>query len=295
MSSIKLLSPAKVNLVLEVLGSRKDGYHEIRSIIQPVSIFDEVGLDLEEGEGIELESSGLSIPEGDENTAWRAAKFFLDESGLKHKIKISMRKFIPSGAGLGGGSGNAAAVLTGLNRLTNALSEEQLHIIAAKIGADVPFFLRSLTSKIEGMGERISVLRDFPNFHYVILCPNIHTSTEQVYKKWDELNGEGDDKKHRSEENFDVLVEQFCDRAIEPPLHNDLEQAAISLHPEIKSFKEILISLGLKSVLMSGSGSSVFALFRTEDEAYGIYDYLKTSPTFKVFLASAVKGWHRVV
>ncbi len=139
------------------------------------------------------------------------------------------------------------------------------------------------------------MLRDFPNYHYVVLCPNIHTSTEQVYKKWDVLNPSGEHNADRSERDFDTLIEQFSDKAIEPPLHNDLEQAAISLHPEIKSLKEILSSLGLKSVLMSGSGSSVFALFRTKDEAYGIYDYLKTSPTFKVFLASAVKGWHRVV
>ena len=294
MSSIKLLSPAKVNLTLEVLGLREDGYHEIRSIIQPVSIFDEVSLDIEEGSGIELGSSGLTIPIGEENTAWRAAELFIEQSGLERKIKIFIRKFIPSGAGLGGGSGNAAAVLVGLNRLTTALSEEQLLAIASKIGADVPFFIRSLTAKIEGVGDQISVLRDFPNFHYVVLCPNIHASTEQVYNKWDELSGV-DQASSRTVDDLDKKIEQFSNAEITPPLHNDLEEAAISLHPEIKSFKEILLSLGLKSVLMSGSGSAVFALFRSEDKAYEIYDYLKTSPTFKVFLASAVKGWHRVI
>ncbi len=291
MRSIKLLSPAKINLTLELLGLRTDGYHEIRSIIQPVSLFDEVSIDIEEGSGIELESSGISIPVGDDNLAWKAAELFLKESALESKIKIFIRKNIPLGTGLGGGSGNAAAVLIGLNRLTKALSEEKLFKIAPLIGADVAFFIRSQTAIMEGIGDRIKVLRDFPDFHYVILCPNIHTSTEQVYKKWDEINS--DDQ--NINENYDETIKQFSDSKITLPLQNDLEKAAISIHPEIKSFKEILYALGLESVLMSGSGSSVFALFRSEDEALEIYDYLKTSPTFKVFLASTVKGWHRVI
>ena len=294
MSSIKLLSPAKVNLTLEILGLRPDGYHDIRSIIQPISLFDEVIINYEEGTGIELETSGIETPSGKENLAWRAADLFLKESGLDHKIKITIKKHIPLGAGLGGGSGNAAAVLIGLNRLTKALSEKKLSKIAPTIGADVAFFIRLQTAIMEGIGDRISVIRDFPDFHYVILYPNIHTSTEQVYKKWDELNDTGHTLQNSSNQNYDELAKQFYDK-IEPPLQNDLEEAAISIHPEIKSFKEILYSLGLKSVLMSGSGSSVFALFRSEDEALEIYEYLKTSPTFKVFLASTVKGWHRVI
>lgn len=292
MSSIKLLSPAKVNLTLEILGLRPDGYHEIRSIMQPISLFDEVIIELGEGTGIELESSGIETPSGKENLAWRAAELFLKESGLEHKIKISIKKRIPPGAGLGGGSGNAAAVLVGLSRATRALSEAELLKIAPRIGADVAFFVRSQTALIEGVGDKVTTLRDFPVFHYVILCPNIHSSTEQVYKKWDELDG---NKTESRRDRVNEVVEMFSDNTESPPLQNDLEQAAISLHPEIKSFKEILLSLGLKSVLMSGSGSSVFAIFRDEDEAYEIYDYLKTSPTFKVFLASTVKGWHKVI
>ena len=156
MSSITLLSPAKINLTLEVLGVRTDGYHEIRSIIQPIDLFDEVSLDVEEGEGIEIESSGVSIPTGKDNLAWRAAELFLQKSGINRKINIFIRKRIPLGAGLGGGSSNAAAVLTGLNRITNALSEDDLYEIAPKIGADVPFFIRSLTASMEGIGEKLS-------------------------------------------------------------------------------------------------------------------------------------------
>jgi len=295
MNSVKLLSPAKINLTLEILGVRHDGYHEIRSILQPIDLFDEISIQVEEGEGIDLESSGIAVPLGKDNLAWRAAELFLQKSGLKLKIQIFIKKRIPVGAGLGGGSSNAASVLIGLNRVTKALSEDDLFNLAPKIGADVPFFIRSRTAIMEGVGEKINGLRDFPTFHYVILCPNIHTSTEQVYKKWDELNDSNPNKAYSSQSDLEEIVLKFIDNKLDPPLKNDLEQAAISLHPEIKSFKEILTSLELKSVLMTGSGSAVFALFRTKEKASEIYEYLKTSPTFKVFLASGIRGWHRLI
>ncbi|MCH7519041.1 MAG: 4-(cytidine 5'-diphospho)-2-C-methyl-D-erythritol kinase [Candidatus Dadabacteria bacterium] len=295
MSSITLLSPAKINLTLEVLGVRTDGYHEIRSIIQPIDLFDEVSIDVEEGEGIEIESSGVSIPTGKDNLAWRAAELFLQKSGINRKINIFIRKRIPLGAGLGGGSSNAAAVLTGLNRITNALSEDDLYKIAPKIGADVPFFIRSLTASMEGIGEKLSIIKEFPIFHYVILCPNLHTSTPEVYKKWDELNLADQNNIAHAEYNLEGCIKKFIDKNGDLPLQNDLEGPAISVHPEIASYKKMLTSLDIKSVLMTGSGSAVYAVFRSEEEAFEMYEYLKTSPTFQVFLASGIKGWHRLI
>jgi len=295
MSSITLLSPAKINLTLEVLGVRADGYHEIRSIIQPVSLFDEVSIEVEEGEGIEIESSGVPIPSGKDNLAYRAAELFFQKSGVNLKTKIFIKKKIPLGAGLGGGSGNAAAVLIGLNRITKALSEDDLFKIGPKIGADVPFFIRSLTATMEGIGEKIRILKEFPILHYVILCPNLQTSTQQVYKKWDELNSVDQNKITSSQNNLEECINKFTDKKGELPLQNDLEEPAVSLHPEIASYKQILTSLDVKSAQMTGSGSAVYAVFRSEDEAFEIYDYLKTSPTFQVFLASGIKGWHRLI
>jgi len=291
MNSVKLLSPAKINLTLDILGVRPDGYHELRSIVQPIDLFDEIKIETEEGRGVELTSSGISVPLDKTNLAWRAAELFLEKSGLELKIKISIRKQIPPGAGLGGGSGNAAAVLIGLSRITKTLTEQELLKLALNLGADVPFFIRSQTALMEGVGEKIIPLRNFPLFHYVILCPNIHTSTEEVYKKWDELINRDIVQK----ESIDESIQQFSVRRLDPPLKNDLESAAISLHPEIKAYKQILTSLGLESVSMTGSGSAVYAVFRTLEEAYEIYDYLNTSPTFKVFLASGIKGWHRLL
>ncbi|MEM7008422.1 MAG: 4-(cytidine 5'-diphospho)-2-C-methyl-D-erythritol kinase [Thermodesulfobacteriota bacterium] len=294
MSYIKLLSPAKVNLTLEILGLRQDGYHELRSIIQPVNLFDEVQIELEEGSGIDLDSNGLDIPKGSDNLAWKAADLFIKASGLESRVKIFIKKQIPQGAGLGGGSSNAGAVLVGLSRLTKALSEQELANIAPQLGADVSFFIRSQSAVMEGIGEKITTLREFPSFHYVIVCPNIHSSTQEVYQKWDELNNQKQIETI-SDEDFNKHIEDFNNKDVEPPLQNDLEPAAMALYPEIKAYKEILSSLGLKSVLMSGSGSCVFALFREEDEANEIYEYLKTSPTFRVFLAKTVKGWHKLI
>lgn len=291
MNLVTLLSPAKVNLTLEIQRLREDGYHEIRSIIQPIDLFDEVSIEIRKGDGIELESSGISIPKDKTNLAWRAAELFLNTSEIRSNIKIFIKKRIPAGAGLGGGSGNAAAVLIGLNRLTQTFSELELLKIAIKLGADVPFFIRSQSAVIEGIGEKLNTLRTFPILYYVILFPNIHTSTELVYKKWDELN------KTRNNNNVSIedTIKQFSNRSKSLPLQNDLEIAAMTLHPEIKAYKQILTSLGIESVLMTGSGSAVYAAFRSQEEAYEIYEYLNTSPTFQVFLASGIKGWHRLI
>ncbi len=295
MGTINLLSPAKINLTLEILGVRANGYHELRSIMQPIDFFDEVRLDVEDGEGVSIESSGIEIPLDSENLAWKAAEKYLGESGLSLSVKIHIKKRIPPGSGLGGGSGNAAAVLVGLNKLTNALTEEKLLNIASTIGADVPFFIRSQTCVAEGIGEKITLLRDFPIFYYLVLCPKLQVSTQEIYKKWDKLHTSQDQKSLMAKgPDIQETVSMFRDSTT-PPLRNDLEEAAISLYPEIGSYKKILSSMGAESVLMTGSGSAVYALFKDEDEAVDAYDYLKTSPTFKSVLAGGIKGWHFVI
>ncbi len=293
MSSITLLSPAKVNLTLEVLGRRPDGYHEIRSLLQPVDLFDELTIETTGGDGIKISSSGIEIPQGEDNLAWKAAHMFLSESGIDTGLAISIKKKIPPGSGLGGGSGNAAAVLMGLNRLTGALTEEALFGMAPRLGADVAFFLRSVTSLTEGIGERITVIKDFPLLYYVILCPSLHVSTADVYAKWDELNKEIPEDKSGSD--IYEIIERFKGETGDFPLRNDLEAPAFELHPEIKAFRQILSSSGVKNVLMTGSGSAVYAVFRDEFDAYEMYEYLKTSPTFRVFFATGIRGWHRLI
>lgn len=294
MSAINLLSPAKVNLTLEILGLRPDGYHELRSIMQPIDFFDEVRIETSEGEGITLECSGIEVPEDETNLAWRAADSYLRESGMNLGIRINIKKRIPTGAGLGGGSGNAASVLVGLNKLTGALNENKLLAIASGIGSDVPFFIRSQTALVEGMGEKVKALKDIPLFYYLVLCPKLHVSTKEVYKKWDELNGGGASSSSIEEAlDLEETTEMFSKG--NPQLKNDLEAPAVELYPEIGSYKKILSSMGAEHVMMTGSGSSVFALYKSGDDALDAYEYLKTSPTFKLVLASGIKGWHFVI
>ncbi|HXG30566.1 MAG TPA: 4-(cytidine 5'-diphospho)-2-C-methyl-D-erythritol kinase [Thermodesulfobacteriota bacterium] len=288
MKSITLLSPAKINLTLEILGKRPDGYHEIRSIIQPVNLFDEMTIELEEGEGIEIKSTGFDVPLGERNLAWKAAHIFINEIGLKLKVRISIKKRIPVGAGLGGGSGNASAVLVGMNRLTGSLSKDELITLSPRIGADVAFFIHCRSGVVQGIGERVTLIRDFPLFYYVLINPGFQVPTNRVYELWDEVGRE--DITHVGlEETLSLFKRGMF------PLRNDLERAATILYPEIMDLKERLISMGAQAVSMTGSGPTVFGVFRDWKKARMIYDYMKDSDTLKVFFVQGISGWHRLV
>ncbi len=284
MSFVKLLSPAKVNLFLRILGKRPDGYHEIQSILQPVSLFDEISLSVESGEGSSLSCSGREMPLGKDNLAVAASHLYLEEAGIQKRVSIGIKKNIPLGAGLGGGSSNAAAVLVGLNRILRKFTDRDLLRMAASLGADVPFFVRSTTSFVEGVGERVGVLSDFPLFHYVILFPGKSLSTREVYERWE--------RPEDPPEKVDPgsLAERF--RRGDFPLENSLETAVFALFPEIFSLKEIFQSLGARFMIVSGSGSSVFSVFGEQREAEEVYEYLGTSSEFDVFLARGINGWH---
>ena len=287
MSSVKLLSPAKVNLFLRILGKRPDGYHELQSILQPVSLFDEISLSVEPGEGVSLSPSGREIPSGRDNLAVAACNLYLEAAEVREKVSIGIKKNIPLGAGLGGGSSNAAAVLVGLNKVLRKFTDRDLLRMAASLGADVPFFIRSTSSFVEGVGERVEVISDFPLFHYVILFPGKNLSTQEVYGMWKSPERSPERAKCAS------LVEQF--RHGDFPVENGLSEAIFGIFPEIDSFREIFRSLGARFVLISGSGSSVFSVFRERREAEEIYEYLETSAEFDVFLARGISGWHFLV
>ena len=287
MRSITLLSPAKVNLTLEVLSKRPDGYHEIRSIIQPVSLFDEVKVVLEEGEGIEIESAGLKMPLGENNLVWKAADIFTKECGLRLKVRISINKKIPLGAGLGGGSGNVAAVLVGMNRLTKKLREEELLRLSPKIGADVAFFIRCRSSIAQGVGEKITWISNFPLFHYVLVNPGFEVSTKRVYELWDEADG-----KTLKQDDLEHTISLF--RKKQFPLRNDLENTTSLIYSEVKGLKERMVSMGAEAVSMTGSGPTIFAVFEDEKKAKRVYDFMKDSKVYKVFLVQGISGWHKL-
>jgi len=292
MNPITLLSPAKINLTFEILGKRPDGYHEIKSIMQPVNLFDHIRIETAEGEGIFLQSRGINIPNDESNLAFKAAQSYLQKSKIRKKISISIEKAIPVGSGLGGGSSNAAAVLVGLNRLLNALDESQLLEISPDLGADVAFFINCQSAFVEGIGEKITILSDFPLFHYVVIYPKFEIPTGEVYEKWDNLQTE--QKGEKMDIEFDGLNQLFINSEEEPPVFNDLERPALELYPVLRTYKQLMQTLEAKSVLISGSGSSVFSVFREEIPAKEVYNYLVSKSDIDTFLLKGISGWHRL-
>ena len=257
---MKFLSPAKVNLHLEVLGKRPDGYHEIQTLMHRVGLFDEVEISLG-GRGIRLVSEGEEVPAGTENLVCRAAQILFEEFGIPGDLQIRLQKRIPVAAGLGGGSSNAATVLRGLNDLLQAgAEEERLMGLGAKIGADVPFFIFQKPALARGMGERLVAVQLPTPLWFLLLVPPFRISTAWAYEFYDRL-GEKKEDPIRLKDSYPDLA------GLLPVLKNDLELAAFSQHPQMAQMKEELLARGAPGALMSGSGPVIFGLFPGKEEA----------------------------
>lgn len=275
---LEISSPAKVNLFLRVCGKRDDGYHEIESLMHPVSLSDNVLLE-PGGKGVEIRCPASDAPEDDSNLASRAAQLFYESLGRKAGLSIRLEKRIPIGAGLGGGSSNAAAVLKGLNVLEDSpFSTAQLAAMGARLGADVPFFVYGKPALATGFGEKITPF-DCMYLHYmVIVYPGFAASTARVYKKCN-LALTRCKKIHRVPDLTGGL------RAVEDLLCNDLEEPAMALYPEITGVKAAFLETGAKGALMSGSGSSVFGLYDSRAQAVAAQERLREiNSRWSVFL-----------
>lgn len=261
------LSPAKVNLVLKVLGKRPDGFHDIFSVMAPVSLCDTLLVSVSAHNGadgssaVTVTTNNPSIPDGPANLAYKAAELILKEAGVNRVVTVHITKRIPAGAGLGGGSSNAAAVLMAINdSLGGPLGDEALRSIAATLGSDVPFFLLKKPALAKGRGEILEPL-ELGKLFFVLINPGFEVSARFAY---DNL------LLTKSGENNTLMYSQFPDYApkdIVKMLVNDLERAVIKAHPEIKALKDRLTGAGALGVLMSGSGPTVFGLFSDEVSA----------------------------
>ncbi|MEE9614598.1 MAG: 4-(cytidine 5'-diphospho)-2-C-methyl-D-erythritol kinase [Thermodesulfobacteriota bacterium] len=259
--SITVSSPAKVNLFLKVLGKREDGYHEIRSLIQPISLSDELTIEAVPGDTVTVTCDSAAVPTGRENLAWRAAELFLERTGLKMAVRIDIVKKIPVAAGLGGGSSNAALVLRGLNELLGTgLGEEELMDIAASIGSDVPFFIPGGPAVVSGRGE-ILEKTTLPAYEYVLINPGFEVSARWAYDNLDLTKKGGDNILLYSGKSLGVP------EGIKAYLYNDLEGGVLKKHQEISILKGLLDGAGALGSLMSGSGPTVFGVFTDGDLA----------------------------
>jgi 4-diphosphocytidyl-2-C-methyl-D-erythritol kinase len=252
---LEILSPAKVNLFLEVIARRSDGYHDIESVMQLVDLCDHVHL-ARKGRGIQVSVVGAELPSGHGNLAYRAAALLMEATGLQAGVHIRLEKRIPVAGGLGGGSSNAAAVLAGLNRLYNlGRSREDLQALGARLGSDVPFFFSGGLALATGRGEVLTPLQPWPPQWLVLANPGVPVSTAWAYReassKLTEWKGRG---------NITAFIVQ--DRLPWPPIwaFNRLETVVLPLRAEVRALKALLEEGGAAPVLMSGSGASVFAV-----------------------------------
>lgn len=257
MKKLQIKAPAKVNYRLDVLGKRADGYHDLRMVMQRVDLCDELEIALSENPGIRVVCGSAGVPDGPGNIAWRAADALVKLSGRQVGIDISIAKKIPVGAGLGGGSSDAASVLMGVNELLElGLSDQRLMEIGVKLGADVPFFIFKKPALAEGIGDQLTALDQVPSLWVVLVNPGIHVSTGWVYQNLQLTNKAPVSIVPRSYSSLDEVCEL---------LSNDLEPVTIGKYPLLSELKELLLSSGARGSLMSGSGSTVFGLF--DDEA----------------------------
>ena len=271
---VRLKAFAKVNYALDVLGLRTDGYHEIRTVMQSISLADEVQLKLA-AEGFEL-TVGPDKPEigpPERNTAYLAWKLLQRLAGEELPVRVTLRKMIPAGAGLGGGSADAAAVLVGLNELFGlGLRDEELREIGAGIGADVPFCISGGTALGEGVGGVLTPLPAPPHHRLVVAKPLRSADTATIYRGYDEARIEG----MQSADPVISALRSGSLSALAAALGNDLAPVTAGFVPEVATLEQALLESGALGASMSGSGTAAYGIFGDEEAARTARDTIKT-------------------
>ena len=282
--SVRLAAFAKVNLCLHVLGKRPDGYHELRTIFQAISLHDTLELSLIPKAGIELELTDPTLPAGPENLVYRAIEAIGREIGFRGGIRARLEKHIPVARGLGGGSSDAAVALIGMLRLTKKrVPLARLMEIAAGLGADVPFFLNPKPAHVRGIGERCEPLGHIAELFLLIAVPPVEVATASVYRDlrrehWSGLAPPGD---------ISAIIEGRLGRE---HLVNDLEQVALARFPQIGEAKKLVEAAGARAAAMTGSGSGVFGIFNSSEEAARASQEIRNrAPYVRTFTASALQ------
>jgi 4-diphosphocytidyl-2-C-methyl-D-erythritol kinase len=260
--SLERLSPCKVNLLLNILGRQADGFHELETVLHPVRVFDRLRF-ARAGEGIQLICTAPGLPTDARNLVYRAAAMFLETAKIQAGVRVELEKNIPLAAGLGGGSGNAAITLLGLNELFDGpLTPEQLQLIAAALGSDVPFFLQSQPALATGRGERIEPLASFPALKgaaFVLIHPGFGIATAWAYQQLARFPHALNGQPGRAQRLI-ALLQGSDIRAAGAEFYNSLEAPALVKYPLLALFQEFLRANGAAATLMSGSGSTTFAV-----------------------------------
>lgn len=271
---LSLKAYGKINLGLDVLRRRDDGYHEVRMIMQTVGIYDRIDLIYKEEPGITVETNLYYLPDNENNLVYKAAKLLMDEFHVQKGVHIKLRKFIPVAAGMAGGSSDAAAVLFGVNKMFSlGLTTEQLMERGVKIGADVPYCVMRGTALSEGIGEILTPLPMPPQCQVLIAKPGISVSTKFVYE-----NLHANDLKPEQHPDIDGMIEAIKQKdlyGIADRFGNVLETVTIPAYPVIQEIKNLMMEHGAIGALMSGSGPTVFGLFTNPKAAAKAHEEMR--------------------
>lgn len=264
MNQIDLKALAKINLGLDVLGVRADGYHTVRMVMQSIYLYDEVRIIKKKTPGIELKSNLHFLPNDEHNIAYQAAAMLIEEFNIQEGVRIILNKHIPVSAGMAGGSTNAAAVLFGMNQLFRLrLERTALMERGVKLGADVPYCIMRGTVLAEGIGEKLTVLPAMRKCVVLIAKPPISVSTKAVYEALDA-------KEIVEHPDIDGIIDGLKTgslKQIAASMGNVLEVVTIPMHPEIAAIKQVMLETGALGAMMSGSGPTVFGLFESKSQA----------------------------
>lgn len=290
MDKMELKALAKINLGLDVLGRRENGYHDVRMVMQTIYLYDDVLLQKTKEPGIHLETNLFYLPVDETNIAYKAAKLLMDEFGIEEGIYIRLNKFIPVSAGMAGGSSNAAAVLFGMNRLFGlGLSEQELMDRGVELGADVPYCIMRGTVLAEGIGEKLIPLPAVPKCYVLIAKPGISVSTKTVYEKLDSL----EEINHPDIEGILEGLDRGDLEKVALSMGNVLEEVTIGDYPVIEEIKNAMKEAGALNAMMSGSGPTVFGIFSDRKTAKQAYAAVKEKGLAKQLYVTNVHNTKR--
>ena len=285
MDDISLKALAKINLGLDVVRRREDGYHEVRMIMQTIHLYDRLKITKMKTPGIEIHSNLPFLPVNENNLVYKAGKLLMDEFGIREGVRVDLLKRIPVAAGMAGGSSDAAAMLYGMNQLFGLrLSRQALMERGVTIGADVPYCLMRGTALAEGIGEKLKQLPPMVKCPVLIAKPQISVSTKFVYQnlKLDE---------HTVHPDIDRLIQDIRNKDLQAAagdMGNVLETVTIPNYPVIAQIKEQMMHSGAVNSMMSGSGPTVFGLFENEKQAKKAYDDMKQTGLAKQLYLTSI-------
>ena len=284
MKTLKLNAYAKINLGLDVVKKREDGYHEVRMIMQTINMYDHLTMNTLKEDKIVLSTNLAFLPIDENNLVYKAVKLIKEKHNIKTGVSIQLEKHIPVAAGMAGGSTDCAAALVGMNQLFDLkLSQQTLMDYGVTLGADVPYCILRGTALSEGIGEILTPLPPVPQCHVLIAKPPIHVSTKFVYEnlKLNEL------KTHPDIDGMIEAIKEHNLSGIANRLGNVLETVTIPEYPEIATLKQLMLEAGAINSLMSGSGPTVFGLFEKEEDAKKAYELCKAqNPSNVVYLTN---------